>query len=516
MNNSKSDKKVMPKKNPNILLIYADDLGFGDISCYGAQNISTPNLDRLAVEGCRFTNGHAAAATCTPARYGLLTGAYPFRHPRARILAGDSMSLFVDGHRTIAQKLQYAGYQTGIAGKWHLGLGDGRIDWNGEISFTPNDAGFKSSYIMASTNDRVPCVYLNDRRIDHLDIQDPISVSYQEAERERFINLPTGYPTGYGTGRDNPEQLKLKYDHGHDGSIVNGVSRIGYMKGAEKALWQDENMGEVFVGKAREFIRSNKDESFFLFYALHQPHVPRLPAHRFVGSTPYGARGDAIVELDWCVGEVLKELERCGIRDDTLIIFSSDNGPVLQDGYADEAEERGKDHKQAGPLRGGKYSLFDGGTRVPLILCWPNVIPKGVTSSALIGQIDFYASLVALLGLKLSENEAPDSMDMSDVLLGFSEMGRGELITEGSNHNTLLQSGDWIFIPPYDGPRVSPHTHIELGNSKVPQLYHIGHDIGQRQNLARQEPDLTLKLAGRLKELLEMPFTRPLSDISKL
>ena len=502
----------MPDKRFNILLIYADDLGFGDLACYGAEQIPTPHIDSLVRDGRRFLNGHSAAATCTPARYSLLTGAYPFRHPRAHILAGDSMSLFADGgHATIAQRLQglqKAGYRTGIVGKWHLGLGDGRLDWNQELRHTPNDAGFADSYIMAATNDRVPCVYVENRYVHNLNPQDPIWVSYEESEREPYVRFSPGYPTSYGTGRDHPERLKLMFDHGHDGSIVGGVSRIGYMKGGQSALWEDQRMGEVFAARARAFLRCNTEAPFFLFYALHQPHVPRIVSPRFAGVTPYGARGDSIAELDWCVGEVLQELEEQGLRNDTLVMFSSDNGPVLQDGYADFAEEKAGNHRQAGPLRGGKYSLFDGGTRVPLILRWPGVIPAGGESWALVSQTDFYASLLSMLGLKLNDTEAPDSLAMSGVLLGASELGRNELITEGVRHNTLLHSEDWVFIPPYDGPVVSADTHIELGNSHSPQLYHIGHDIGQQQNLAQQEPEQLRRLAGCLEALLAMPKTR--------
>ena len=495
----------MPHKRCNILLIYADDLGFGDLACYGAQQIPTPNIDSLVRQGRKFMNAHSAAATCTPARYSLLTGAYPFRHPRAHILAGDSMSLFADGgHETIAQRLQKAGYRTGIVGKWHLGLGDGQLNWNGELRHTPNDAGFASSYIMAATNDRVPCVYVDNRRVENLNPQDPIFVSYDESERGDYVDFVPGYPTRYGTGRDHPERLKLMFDHGHDGSIFGGVSRIGYMKGGESALWDDQHMAEVFAAKAKEFIHSDQDTPFFLFYALHQPHVPRIVSPRFAGTTPYGARGDSIAELDWCVGEVLREIQ----DQNTLVIFSSDNGPVLQDGYADFAEEKVGNHKQAGPLRGGKYSLFDGGTRVPTVLSWPGVIPAGNESWALVSQTDFYASLLSMLGLELNETEAPDSLDMSSVLLGASEVGRRELITEGVRHNTLLHSDDWVFIPPYDGPAISADTHIELGNSQLPQLYHTDSDIGQQQNLAQQEPERLRKFSERLETLLAMPQTR--------
>ncbi|MBT3291860.1 MAG: sulfatase-like hydrolase/transferase, partial [Victivallales bacterium] len=340
---------------PNIIVMYADDLGFGDIGCYGATHIATPNLDRLAGQGLQFQQGYATAATCTPSRYSLLSGTYPWRNERARILPGNAPLIIGEDEQTLPGMLRDAGYATGIVGKWHLGLGDGNQDWNGEIAGTPLDVGFDESYIMAATNDRVPCVYIDGREVDGLDHDDPIEVQY--VRDNPFPELPTG--------RDNPELLKMMYSHGHDMSIVNGVSRIGYMRGGKAALWTDETMAEVFADKAISFVADHKDEPFFLYYAFHQPHVPRVPGPRFAGTTGLGPRGDVIAEMDWCVGELLNALQRLGLDENTIVVFSSDNGPVLDDGYEDQAAELVGEHHPAGPLRGGKYSMFDGGTRVP-------------------------------------------------------------------------------------------------------------------------------------------------------
>ncbi len=487
------------EQKPNIVIIYADDLGFGDVGCYGAVDIPTPNIDALAVSGIQFQQGYAAAATCTPARYSLLTGTYPYRHPRASILAGDAPSLFVEKAKTLPQKLKSVGYKTGVVGKWHLGLGNGDIDWNDEIEQTPNDIGFDSSYIMAATNDRVPCVYLKNRKVDHLDPNDPISVSYKELEREQYKSYPTG--------RDNPEQLSMMYHHGHDCTIVNGVSRIGYMKGGEKALWNDETMCDVFTDKAKSFIDSSNDDPFFLYYALHQPHVPRIPAPRFVGSTDLGPRGDVIVELDWCVGQIMEHLEQSGLKENTIVVFSSDNGPVLNDGYCDGAVERAGNHRQTGGLRGGKYSLFDAGTHVPFILSWPKEV-KAAFSQAVVCQTDLYASLCSLIGMPLDLDEALDSEELSEAFFGKTEKGREELVTEGSGHKTLLRHGDWVFIPPYKGRILNENVNIETGNSEEPQLYHISKDAGQLLNLAHEEPERLLRMKHRLEEILASSMTR--------
>ncbi len=477
-------------KHPNIVVMYADDLGFGDVSCYGATALDTPNIDRLASEGVVFYHGYATAATCTPSRYSLLTGSYSWRNERAHILPGDAPLIIDPGTSTLPSVLKEAGYKTGVVGKWHLGIGEGNQNWNEPLPLTPLDIGFDYSYIMAATNDRVPCVYLDGRDVVGLDPSDPIEVEYDK--NKPFPGLPTG--------RENPELLKMKFHHGHDMSIVNGVSRIGYMRGGEAALWVDEDMADVFLEKAVSFVEENKDGPFFLYYAFHQPHVPRLPHPRFVGSTGLGPRGDAIAEMDWCVGEMLDALDRCGLKEDTIVVFSSDNGPVLNDGYYDEAVELCGDHRPAGPLRGGKYSMYDGGTRVPFIVSWPGNVEIG-ESGALVSQVDFLASFAALAGVSLDADAGPDSADVLDALLGQSDEGRAEIVLEGVQAKTVLRQGDWVFIPPYQGPPVNTNVNIETGNSSVPQLYYLADDIGQIENMASVHPDVAERMADRLREI---------------
>lgn len=485
-------------RHPNIVVMYADDLGFGDVGCYGAQHIRTPRIDQLAREGLRFEEGYAAAATCTPSRYSLLTGSYPWRNPRAHILPGDAPLIIPPGSPTLPQMLQQAGYTTGVVGKWHLGLGQGNLDWNKEIPAVPLDIGFDYSFIMAATNDRVPCVYVDGRRVAHLEEDDPIQVSY--SPDNPFPEVPTG--------RDNPELLRMMYSHGHDMTIVNGVSRIGYMRGGEAALWKDEEMAEVFLERAISFVTDHKDEPFFLYYAFHQPHVPRLPGPRFAGTTGLGPRGDVIAEMDWCVGEMLDTLERLGLRENTIVIFTSDNGPVLDDGYQDQAVELTGDHKPAGPLRGGKYSMYDGGTRVPFIVSWPDRVKPG-QSSAVVSQVDLHASLASLLGQPLPSEAAPDSLDVLPALLGESPIGRRELVTEGVQAKTVLRQDNWVFIPPHPGPAVNRNTGIETGNAPYPQLYDLSTDIGQTGNLAEEHPDLVERMSARLQEIRAGQRTRP-------
>ena len=466
---------------PNIVIIYLDDLGYGDVSAYGATEIRTPHMDRLAHEGLRFTRAYASSATCTPSRYALLTGTYPWRNENAKILPGTAPLLIDTSTLTLPGILQQAGYKTGVVGKWHLGLGDGMVDWNKRVSPGPNEIGFDYSFIMAATQDRVPTVYLENGLVVGLDPDDPIMVDYQE-------NFP-----GEPTGKDNPELLTMKPSHGHDHTIVNGISRIGYMKGGLKARWNDTDMADTFLEQAQKFVQNHQNQPFFLYYGFQQPHVPRTPHPRFEGRSGMGPRGDAILEADAMIGEFLTTLEEADLIENTLIIFSSDNGPVVDDGYEDQAVELLGDHHPAGEFRGGKYSLFEAGTRVPFVTWWPGTIEPGV-SHAMISQIDLLASLAKLVDQD-DPKEEKDSEEFLQVLLGESQKGRQNLILEATSR-TAYREGDWAMIPPYRGPAVNTWVNIELGNSPEYQLYNLAEDPGQQHNLADQNPE-------KLREMVE-------------
>ncbi len=263
------------------------------------------------------------------------------------------------------------------------------------------------------------------------------------------------------------------------------------MKGGEAAKWSDIDMADHFLNKAKAYVQDHKKNPFFLYYALQQPHVPRTPHPRFVGTSGMGPRGDVIVEADWVVGQFVQMLESEGLLENTLIIFSSDNGPVLNDGYYDDAVEKVGNHNPRGPLRGGKYSLFEAGTRVPFFAYWKGKITPGV-SEALISQIDLLASLGSLVD---SDVKTEDSKNLLNVLLGDSQEGREHLILEATSR-TAFRKGDWVMIPPYEGAAVNKQVDIELGNSKEYQLYNLKEDIGQSDNLASSHPD-------KLKEMIE-------------
>ena len=479
-----SCNNISDQTKPNIIIIYADDLGYGDVSSYGFGTLETPNIDKIANNGVRFTNGYASSATCSPSRYALMTGIYPWRNKKAKILTG--ANLIIDTlEMTIPKMLKTKGYETGIVGKWHLGLGDSKINYNEKITPGPNEVGFDHSFIMADTQDRVPTVYIENGYVVNLDPNDPIEVN--------FGNNDYGLPSG----KKNPELLSMMWHHGHNSAIVNGVPRIGYMKGGEKAKWSDIDMADKFLDEAKKYINKVKDSPFFLFYTLQQPHVPRTPHPRFEGSSGMGPRGDVIKEADWCIGELYNHLEKNNLLENTIIIISSDNGPVLNDGYYDDAVEKLGDHKPAGELRGGKYSLFEAGTRVPFITYWKGKT-KPQVSDEIVSQIDFLNSFSSLLG---SEIKSRDGVDLSDVFFNNKGNGRNNLVIEAVKR-TALRSGNWAMIPPYNGPEKNTNVNIELGNSKEYKLYNLENDISQRNNLAKSNPEKLQEMINLYSEII--------------
>jgi arylsulfatase A-like enzyme len=337
---------------------------------------------------------------------------------------------------------------------------------------------------MAATQDRVPTIYIDNGKVVNLDLKDPISVNYDK----NFEGQPTG--------KDNPELLTMKWHHGHNSSIVNGIPRIGYVKGGKSANWSDVDLADHFLEKAQSYVKSHKSAPFFLYYAMNQPHVPRTPHPRFVGKSGMGPRGDVILEADYCVGEIVKTLKDEGVFENTLIVFSSDNGPVLNDGYDDDAVEKLGIHKPNGPLRGGKYSLLEAGTRVPFMTYWKGKI-KPQVSDVLVCQIDLLESLSKLVGAKVSPT---DSQDLLDVFLGKSKKGRSNLIIE-ANTKTAFRQGDWVMIPPYAGDPILAEVNIEVGNSSDFQLYNLKQDIGQKSNLALSHPDILNKMKKDFEKL---------------
>ena len=489
-------------ETPNIVVIMADDLGYGDVSCYGATSLKTPNIDRLAGEGLRFTNGHCSASTCTPTRYSFLTGTYAFRGERTGIAPPNSPAIIKGGTHTVASVLKSAGYATGVVGKWHLGLGGpSGPDWNGQLKPGPLEIGFDSCFLLPTTNDRVPQVYVQDRRVLNLDPNDPLWVGNKKPSPD------------HPTGETHRKTLKMDWSHGHNSTIHNGISRIGFYTGGMAARFRDEDLADKWVEKSNEFMEQHKDEPFFLFFSSHDIHVPRMPHERFQGKTPLGFRGDAIVQLDWCVGEVMKTLDRLNLTEKTLVVFCSDNGPVLDDGYKDGAIEKNGTHRAGGPFTGGKYSVFEGGTRTPFITRWPGRIAPG-ESGELVCTIDLAASLAKLTNQSLPHDGCLDSFDVLGALLGEDEAkGRNHLVTQnnGSNGTYALRKGEWKLHRYGRKTAFNKIVERKLASTKMPKyaLFDLSTDPTETKNVAQKQKVVAEQMTQQLARIIESGRSRP-------
>lgn len=484
-------------EKPNVVVIMADDLGYGDVSCYGATELTTPNIDKLASEGIRFTSGYCSASTCTPTRFSLLTGTYAFRQKGTGIARPNNPSIIKAGTVTVASLLQDAGYETAVIGKWHLGLGNEKgPDWNGKLSPGPLEIGFDECFLLPTTNDRVPQVYVKDHKVLNLDPKDPLWVGMKKPSPD--------HPTGL-THRDT---LKMDWSHGHNSTIHNGISRIGFYTGGHAARFRDEDLADKWVEQSVKFMESNKDKPFFLFFSSHDIHVPRMPHERFHGKTKLGFRGDAIAQLDWCVGELMKTLDRLDLTKKTLVVFCSDNGPVLDDGYKDGAVEKLGKHKPAGPFSGGKYTIQEGGTRTPFITRMPGKIQPGV-SDKLVCTIDLAASFAKMNHVEIPKDACLDSFDVLDALMGEKgAKGRDHLVQQDNGRRGILgfRMGQWKLHKGHAGGKFKG----KKANAQKPKysLFDLSKDIGETKNVAAQNPDITKMMSEKLAEIVDSGRSR--------
>lgn len=477
---------IMAAERPNVVIIYGDDVGYSDVGVYGSKLIPTPNIDRLASQGLVFTDGHCSAATCTPSRFSMLTGIHGFRHG-VRVLAPNAPSKITPDMFTLPQLFRDAGYTTAVIGKWHLGIGDGKtpVDWNGDVKPGPLEVGFDYSFLLPSTNDRVPCVYVENHRVVNLDPSDPLFVG-----KKPDGVVCTEYPDGK---KDRSAMTFYQSSHGHNQSVINGIGRIGYQWGGRMALWDDQTMTDEFLARAKKYIGSRrKDTPFFLYFSSQDIHVPRAPNPRFKGKSALDYRGDAMVELDWATGQILETLERHGLTQNTLVIFSSDNGPVYDDGYEDgttvltSTQEVDRGHDASGPYRGGKYQIYEGGTRVPFIVKWPGHVTPG-QSSALVNQIDFIASFADLLGIELEAHQAIDSRNILPALLGQDEQGQSFMIEEAGI--LALRRGPW--------------KYVQARKNTSGELYNLSSDVGEQHNVIKEHETIALEMQTLLKRLVD-------------
>lgn len=485
---------VSAAERPNLIVIMADDLGYGDISCNGSKTIATPNIDKVASEGIRFTSGYCSASTCTPTRVSFLTGTYAFRVENSGIAPPNGPAIIKPGTPTLASLLKEQGYSTAVIGKWHLGLGDPKPDWNGELKPGPLEIGFDHCFLLPTTNDRVPQVFVENHRVRNLDPADPLWVGEKPPSPE------------HPTGLSHRSELKMDWSHGHNNTIHNGISRIGFYTGGMKARFRDQDLADEWVKQSNQWIEATMDKPFFLFLASHDIHVPRAPHERFLGKSGMGPRGDSILQFDWMVGEIMKTVERLGLSEKTMVVICSDNGPVLDDGYKDDAVEKLGAHKPAGPFSGGKYSTLEGGSRTPFITWWKGRIQPGV-SDEIVCTIDLAASMAKIIGARLDDNAFLDSMDVSGALLGQAgAMGRKALLQqENSGKKFGLRVGDWKLVEQTNGKFSGPKT------SGGRMLYNLAKDPGEKTNVAKQHPEEFERLKKMLVEITGGKRTRPIS-----
>ena len=483
---------------PNVVVIFADDLGYGDLSCYGATHVKTPNIDRLASQGRRFTDAHSASAVCTPSRYALLTGQYPFRidlWPPVFLKTG----LVVDPDRTtVADIMKRAGYATACIGKWHLGFGGETPNWNGDLKPGPLELGFDSYFGMPVVNSHPPFVYVENHSIVGLDPKDPLV--YDQVAETRIFD----------------EKM--------------GIDQIGGGKAAH-ALYDDEFVGTTLAKRSTDWIREHKDNPFFLYFATTNIHHPFTPHPRFQGTSKAGRYGDFIHELDWIVGQVMDTLEEEGLADNTLLLFTSDNGGMINRG-GQEAWKLG--HNQNGDLLGFKFDAWEGGHRVPFIARWPGKIKAGSTSDQLVSNIDLMGTLAALTGETLKKDEGPDSINMLSALTGNPRKPiRDHLALAAFKETHLsLREGDWMYIPAQAGggfsaKNVGDHgfggppaihftgeTNSDMADGKLKpdapkeQLYNLRSDLGQSENVIQDHPEIAQAMKERLAKIQAANGTR--------
>ncbi|MGJ8676700.1 MAG: sulfatase family protein [Akkermansiaceae bacterium] len=490
------------EKAPNVVLIFADDLGYGDLSSYGATKLQTPNIDKLAAEGRRFTDAHSASAVCTPSRYGLLTGEYPFKANGGKGIWGPARvnaPLMIDTETlTIADVFKRSGYDTAVFGKWHLGFGTKVNDWQEPLSPGPQDLGFDYYFGMPIVNSAPPYVYVENDRIVGGDPADPLVY---------LGNKPTDKATPI---TPIPKEAAQRSDNRFSGAVE-----------AHK-LFNDYEVGTTLAHKATDWIKTREGKPFFLYFATTNVHHPFTPAKQFQGTSQAGLYGDFVHELDWIVGEVMNSLEAAGVADNTLIIFTSDNGGMFNHGGRHAAE---LGHKINGDLLGSKFGIWEGGHRVPFIAWWPEKIEKGTVSDQLLNNVDMLASFAALTGQELSADDQKDSINMLPALIGNPEqtLRTKMIVTPHKPSHMALRKGKWMYIPAksdggFKGSKPNQHAwggaavtklvntpNSDIVDGKIKkdapegQLYDLEADVNQTKNLYNEYPELVEELSKELQ-----------------
>ncbi|NJB87208.1 arylsulfatase A-like enzyme [Lewinella marina] len=480
-----------PPPPPNIVIIYADDMGYGDLGCQNSDSkIPTPYLDQLAAEGMRFTDAHSSSGICSPSRFALLTGTYHWRRQHD-IVNSFGPPFFREGDVTLPQLLNEGGYTTACIGKWHLGW-----DWN----FTQPPSGEAMQW------GKLREVY----RPEDIDWERPVGGGplargfdyyfgdgtinfppYTWIENDRVLETPTAMMDPDSVGYDTKE------------------GRWEFRPGPKLEDWNPYTVLPTLTEKAVDWIASrDENEPFFLYFALPSPHAPIIPNDAFDGSSEAGAYGDFVVQTDWVAGQLIDALAERGLDENTIVVFSSDNGP---EAYAWE-RARTYGHYSMGEFRGLKRDVWEGGHHVPMIVKWPGRVAPGTVSDALISQIDLMATLTAAAGVPLPSGAGPDSRDFTPVLAGQSPAAP---IREVLVHNTYaskwgIRKGDWLYIDDASGGHRNPPDffstltgHEEFDTPGI--LFNMRQDPAQRVNHYARHPEMVAELEDLLAKEKQPP-----------
>jgi len=450
---------------PNLVVILADDMGYGDPG-YAGGKIATPAIDRLAREGMRFSDAHSSSSVCTPTRYGLLTGRYNWRSKlKESVLWGDSEPLIERSRITIADLLADAGHRTAVVGKWHLGLGWERLperreatrgrtlgpgwdlDYSRPVAGGPLALGFATDFLFPASLDMPPYVYLRD--------DEPVAIP--------VVTKSFKVPKRPGPASEDFEAVEVLRD---------------------------------LAREARAFIRGAGEERFFLYLPLTSPHTPIVPAPRWRGKSGFGEYGDFLMETDWVVGEVLAELDEQGVADQTLVVFTADNGASPRAGIPELIE---KGHWVNGFLRGHKADIYEGGHRVPFVARWPARIQAGSECAATICLTDLFATAAELVGARVPPEAGEDSRSLLPLLEGREGYTRETTVHHSINGSFAIREGDWkLCLCPGSGGWSPPKPGEATAGLHPVQLYNLRDDLAEEDNLAELKPERVEALADRL------------------
>lgn len=467
---------------PNIIYILADDMGYGDPRCNNKDSrIPTPNIDRLAAEGMRFTDAHSGSAVCTPTRYGVLTGRYCWRSRlKARVLLGYDWPLIEPGRLTAASLLKRNGYATGCIGKWHLGLGWQRKD--GKTGPWP------------------------DRSIRNGEV-----IDFARPIKHGPTELGFDYFYGISASLDMPPYTYIENDHVV--AVPTEITREGGRKGLTAPGFKAAEVMPTLTKKASEYIekhvKNNPDKPFFLHFLLTAPHTPIVPLDSFKGRSKAGDYGDFVAQVDWTIGQVAETLDELGISNNTLLIVTSDNGPEK----FMHARKREYNHYSAYHFRGCKRDAWDGGHRIPFIARWPRKIKPGATSDETVCLTDLMATCAAIVGAKLPDDAGEDSYNILPVLLGQKP---DKPIREATVHCSVrgkfaIRQGEWklILCKGSGGNKYKSGPNAIKPEDPAGQLYNMAEDVSETKNLYLERPDVVERLTALLEKYRKDGRSRP-------